>query len=63
MEPVAHFGFGPGGCADRVQVTVPALSAVMKWPAGRAPEGWWGDFDSLTGPWLDGTAFKDGSRP
>jgi hypothetical protein len=29
MEPVAHFGFGPGGKADRVQVTWPDGAAVV----------------------------------
>ena len=46
--------------ADRVQVTVPALGGVMKWPAGRPPEAWWQDFDELVVPWLTGEAFKDG---
>jgi hypothetical protein len=46
--------------ADRVQVTVPALGGVMKWPAGRAPEAWWRDYDELVVPWLTGEAFADG---
>jgi hypothetical protein len=29
MEPVAHFGFGPGGRAERVQVTWPDGTAVV----------------------------------
>jgi hypothetical protein len=29
MEPVAHFGFGPGGRAERVQVTWPDGAAVV----------------------------------
>ncbi|VTT99879.1 FG-GAP repeat/ASPIC/UnbV domain protein OS=Synechococcus sp. (strain JA-3-3Ab) GN=CYA_0924 PE=4 SV=1: VCBS: VCBS: UnbV_ASPIC [Gemmataceae bacterium] len=29
MEPVAHFGFGPGGRAERVQVTWPDGSSVV----------------------------------
>jgi hypothetical protein len=46
--------------ADRVQVTVPALGGVMKWPAGRPPEAWWREFDELVVPWLTGEAFEDG---
>ncbi|MFO0824354.1 MAG: ASPIC/UnbV domain-containing protein [Gemmataceae bacterium] len=29
MEPVAHFGFGPGGRAERVQVTWPDGASVV----------------------------------
>src|SRR5690606_9650263 len=46
--------------SNRLQLGVPALSGVIKWPAGRPPEAWWQDYDRLVDPWLTGEAFPDG---
>lgn len=45
---------------NRVQLVVPALTGVVKWPAGRPPEADWTDYDALVLPWLTGAAFADG---
>ena len=45
---------------DRVQVTLPALGGIVKWPAGHPPEADWREFDALVFPWLTGEAFADG---
>jgi hypothetical protein len=46
--------------AHRVGAYVDRLQPTVKWPPGQPPLIDWGDFDSLVGPYLDGTAFADG---
>lgn len=45
--------------AHRLQLVVPRLQPVVKWPSGQPPQVDWADFDSVVGPWLNGDAFAD----
>lgn len=38
-----------------VELVAPRLQPIAKWPAGSAPKLDWEYFDSLVGPWLNGT--------
>ena len=40
-------------------LAVDRLQPVVKWPPGRPPAADWGDYDTVVGPWLDGSAFAD----
>ncbi|MGC4031547.1 MAG: hypothetical protein QM754_07410 [Tepidisphaeraceae bacterium] len=44
---------------NRVQVHLPKLQPVVKWPPGKAVEIDWEDYDALVSPWLNGQAFAD----
>ncbi|HZL34956.1 MAG TPA: hypothetical protein VFC78_06585 [Tepidisphaeraceae bacterium] len=48
---------------NRVNLVVPAIAPIVKWPAGAEPTLDWRDFDSMVRPWLSGDAFGDHSRP
>jgi len=43
----------------RVNIYVPRLGPVVKWPVGRGPQCDWSDFDSVVSPWLTGEMFRD----
>lgn len=45
--------------AHRVQVVIPGLMPIAKWPGGRPPLVSWEDFDSIVSPWLKGDIFPD----
>jgi hypothetical protein len=40
-------------------VVVPRLQPIVKWPAGKAPQVQWEEFDTITAPWLSGSGFAD----
>ncbi|MDB5326370.1 MAG: hypothetical protein JWM57_1939, partial [Phycisphaerales bacterium] len=44
---------------NRVQVHIPRLQPVVKWPVNRPVAVDWTDYDALVGPWLSGQAFPD----
>ncbi len=43
----------------RVNVWIDRLQPLVKWRAGQPPDVDWRGFDSITGGWLDGSAFAD----
>ncbi len=43
----------------RTDLYVTRLQPIVKWPADRPPAIDWADFDALTQPWFDGSAFAD----
>lgn len=44
---------------NRANLVVPALTPIVKWPAGDGPQVDWRDFDSIVSPWFSGMAFGD----
>ena len=47
------------GQQHRLQVVVPQLQPIVKWPTNAPPRITWDDYDSVTLPWLKGDAFAD----
>ena len=45
--------------SHRVQVVIPRLTPIVKWPTGRPPQVYWNDYDSVVSPWLGGEVFFD----
>ncbi|HEX3358565.1 MAG TPA: hypothetical protein VHS31_16440 [Tepidisphaeraceae bacterium] len=45
--------------ANRLEVFIPRLQPIVKWPAGRPPMVSWEDYDSVVSPWLKGDVFPD----
>lgn len=45
--------------AHRVEMVVPRLQPIVKWPNDRPPSVDWTNFDSVTAPWLKGDLFAD----
>ncbi|MEL7237279.1 MAG: hypothetical protein AAGK78_00335, partial [Planctomycetota bacterium] len=43
--------------AHRMELRVPELAPVVKWPAGAGPEVDWQAYDSVVTPWLEGGLF------
>lgn len=48
------------GQENRVNVYVPELRPIVKWPAGEGPAVDWRDFDSTVLPWLSGKGSGEG---
>ncbi len=44
---------------NRVNVYVPRLQPIVKWPPGEKPKVDWTDYDSILRPWTSGTGFSD----
>lgn len=47
--------------AHRVQVVIPRLQPIVKWPFGQPPQVTWDEFDSVVAPWLEASANPDGA--
>jgi hypothetical protein len=45
--------------SHRLQVVIPRLTPIVKWPTGRPPQVYWEDYDSVVAPWLGGEVFAD----
>jgi hypothetical protein len=44
---------------NRVDLYIPDIAPIVKWPVDAQPTCDWSLFDSLVGPWFTGTAFAD----
>jgi hypothetical protein len=44
---------------NRVDLFIPDIAPIVKWPVDATPTCDWSLFDSLVGPWFSGTAFAD----
>ncbi len=44
---------------NKADLYVPRLQPIVKWPLAKPPEADWSGFDSITRPWLTGSAFSD----
>jgi hypothetical protein len=53
----------PWRSGHRAGLVVSRLQPTVKWPADRAPEVDWAEYDNLTAPWLSGGAFADRVAP